>query len=462
MANTVIIGSQWGDEGKGKIVDILAQDSSCIVRYQGGNNAGHTVEFEGQKYVLHLLPSGILRPDKVGVIGNNVVIDPSELVKEMDGLEASGIEITPDRLKISHTAHVTFDYHKILDGAQGGKVGTTKRGIGPTYADKVDRVGFSIGDLCEMSNDDLRAAVRENLEEKNHRLKGYGVSPLKLDEVMAPIIKARDRLRPYVCEDIMGVINSHDGSVLFEGAQGTFLDLDLGGYPFVTSSNSTIGGVRTGTGCGNISLDRIIGILKAYTTRVGEGPFPTEFIPYDELKASFPDDAKLKEMGLTPREWEVQQYSREDVIAAAVSGDPEALSRYFGHVGNEFGATTGRPRRSGWLDLPMAKYARDVNGYTEFAITKLDVLNHLDTIKVCVGYEIGGKSVDHFPIRRMGECVPIYEELEGWKQSLDHVRNAEDLPGNALKYMAFIQRHLHTPLGSVGTGAGRKQIVDLL
>jgi len=463
MSNTILIGAQWGDEGKGANIDREADCHDLVVRYQGGANAGHTVRIDGAEYILHLLPSGILRAEKVNVVGNGVVIDPTQMISEIQEQVEKGIEITPENLKISHKAHIIFEYNKVLDAAKGGKIGTTKRGIGQTYADHANRIGLRVCDLYNLSDSDLRTKIEENLEEKNRELSARGAPAISLEAVLEPIFRARDEMERFVCNDIISVIYAHDGSILAEGAQGTMLDKDHGSYPFVTSSNTTIGGFYSGTGVGagpgGILFDEAIGILKAYTTRVGEGPFPTEFLPSHVVDASFPSEEELG--GMSHKEWERSKYTLEEVYDAARKGDPEALSRYCRFVGGEFGATTGRTRRTGWLDLPVARHAVRVNGLNMIAITKLDVLDQLEKIKVCVGYKINGREVDHFPEDQLEDCEPIYEELPGWGQNTTGVRRAKDLPGEALQYLAFIQEYLGVPNKVVGVGPGRKQVIDL-
>ena len=328
MGNTILFGTQWGDEGKGANIDRLAEKHDLVVRFQGGANAGHTVIIDNKKYVLHLLPSGILRADKVNVIGNNVVVDPFQVLKEISELKEQGINVNQEKLKISHIAPLILEYNRMLDAAKGGKIGTTGRAIGPTYADKCDRIGLRVCDLY-IGDDKLKEKIEENLLIKNLNLAFFKSPSISLEKVIEPLLKARDDLEPFVCKDIKKIVYSYDGSILGEGAQGTMLDNDHGTYPFVTSSNTTIGGFYTGTGAGGISIDNVLGILKAYTTRVGEGPFPTE------LNDEIGEDLRKK--------------------------------------GKEFGATTGRPRRCGWLDLMVGKYAQEVNGLTSVAITKLDV-----------------------------------------------------------------------------------------
>lgn len=420
MANTLVVGMQWGDEGKGKKIDQESEKHDVIVRYQGGGNAGHTVVIEDKKYALHLIPSGILRADKLNIIGHNVVIDPEEFAKEVEGLRSRGVEVSSRNLLVSHRAHMTLLYHKRLDVAReafkrkkGKQIGTTGRGIGSTYVDKYNREGIRVFKLNNM--DELAKKVEENLEITNFLLEHYSDKPLSLDEVMTGLIKNRELLLDFSHNDIGRVILERDGKVLGESAQGTLLDVDEGTYPFVTPSNPTIGGFYTGTGV-YINFKKVHGILKAYTTRVGEGPFPTEL--EDET------GERLRQRG------------------------------------HEFGTTTGRPRRCGWQDLAIARYAIRVNGINEISLTKLDVLDAEKSIKVCVGYNINGQKADYFPAEQMENCEPIYESLKGWEQDISGIRSWQDLPKNAKSYVSFIEQFLDVPVKQIGVGARRDQTID--
>jgi len=403
MANMVLVGTQWGDEGKGKIIDFLSKNMHYIVRYQGGNNAGHTVWVKGSQFILHLIPSGILWPSKKCVIGNGVVVDPHVLLEEIDELKKRGIRVE-GRLFISELAHVIFPYHRTLDKlkeAQRGdaRIGTTGRGIGPAYIDKVSRTGIRMIDL--LSKESFEAKLKVNVEEINRALKNYYKEPpIDFDALVKEYEGYARILKPYVV-NVSALLNNaidEKKSILFEGAQGTLLDVDFGTYPFVTSSNSTSGGACTGTGVGPTKIDGVIGVLKAYTTRVGEGPFPAEF-------------------------------------------DPE-MSKEIREKGGEYGATTGRPRRCGWLDMVMVHHSVMVNGITEFSLTKLDVLSGLDKIKICVAYKINGKVCKEFPadMSLLDKVIPVYEEMPGWKESLAGVRKFKGLPLNARKYIKYIEK----------------------
>jgi len=416
MPNTILIGMQWGDEGKGKDVDILSERHSAVVRYQGGGNAGHTVVIGDKKYALHLIPSGILR-GKLNIIGNNVVVNPFNLLKEMNDLRKDEIKVTPDNLRISEKAHLTLLYHVKLDEATGKKVGTTGRGIGPTYKDKIERIGIRMCDLFDPKG--LEEKVIKNLEVINPILECNYSPALSLEEVMQGLPEAAEKIIPFIQPNIGSLILKHKGSLLYEGAQGTFLDIDHGTYPFVTSSNPTIGGAFTGTGV-FIEFDNIIGILKAYTTRVGNGPFPTE------------QDNEIGK-GLRQR-------------------------------GEEFGTTTGRPRRCGWLDLFASKYAVMVNGINGISLTKLDILDGEETIKVCVGYELNGRKIEFedFSPHRMHEYKPVYTELSGWNKDITNSRKQEDLPANAGNYIKFIKNYLKVPVIRVGVGQKRDQTIQLV
>ena len=421
MANVIVIGAQWGDEGKGKITDLLSKSADVVVRYQGGVNAGHTVVVKDQTFKLHLIPSGILYRDTECLIGSGTVIDPKELIAELDKLD--GLGISSKNLFISETAHVTMPYHRMIDQASeerrgNKKIGTTKRGIGPTYADKSERTGIRICDLMDLS------AFREQLEwtinYKNIVLeKLYNLPPLDADEVFNEYEAYAERLRSHVVDSSLHIYNALQKrkNVLFEGAQGTLLDLDHGTYPYVTSSNPVAGGACIGSGIGPTVVDRVIGVAKAYTTRVGEGPFPTEL--FDEM------------------------------------GNALCMR------GAEFGTTTGRQRRCGWFDAVIGRYAVRINGLDCLAITKLDVLDEMDEIKVCVDYELDGKRCKDLPgnASSFSRCKPVYEVLPGWKQSTASCRKLEDLPKEALDYLEFLAKLMEVPIAIVSLGASRDQTI---
>src|SRR5882724_4733409 len=390
MANTILVGAQWGDEGKGKIIDFLTEKADLVVRAQGGNNAGHTVIVGGKKYVLHLIPSGILRPKKKCVIGNGVVIDPIAVAKEIAGLATQKIKVSKDNLLISDCAHLVLPYHRAIDEQREtrkgkNKIGTTKRGIGPAYGDKAARVGLRMGDLMQPALFSEKLALR--IKENNAVLKAFGAKPLKFAEVNAAYLEAGKKLAPFVGNTVVYLHKAIKAGkeILFEGAQGTFLDIDHGTYPFVTSSNTTAGGACTGSGVAPHRIDRVVGVLKAYTTRVGEGPLPTE-------------NAEIS-----------------DMLHA---------------LGREFGATTGRARRCGWFDAVATRHAQMVNGIDDLAITNVDGLDTLETIKVCIAYRDGKKRYDYIPndIEVLARCQPVYAEFEGWQEPLDKIRHWNKMP----------------------------------
>lgn len=423
MANVVIVGTQWGDEGKGKIVDLLAQYSDYVVRFQGGNNAGHTMVVDGEQFISHLIPSGIIQGNTC-IIGNGMVVDPEVLIHEMDYLSAKGVDVSPERLKISEKAHLIMPYHKGLDHAREAaskkkQIGTTGRGIGPCYEDKAARRGVRFVDLLD---DRFEENVRAVAEEKNFYLtEFYHCDPVSADEMIGRYRQYRDRLAPYVA-DISVVIDEAlraDKRVLFEGAQGTHLDIDHGTYPYVTSSNTVSGNACCGSGIGPGKIDRVTGIVKAYTTRVGKGPFPTEL--FDDI------------------------------------GD------YIQEKGAEFGATTGRRRRCGWIDIVMLKNAVRLNSLTGFAVTKLDVLGGIDTIHICTGYAYRGKPISHFPtsLGVLEECEPVYETMPGWGKDISAVRAYEDLPEAARAYLKRIEEMTETPVEIISVGPGRDQTIML-
>ena len=420
MANTILVGAQWGDEGKGKIIDVLTGEADIVVRTQGGNNAGHTVFIGKQKYVLHLIPSGILRKGKVCVIGNGVVVDPIGLVAELHGLAKLGIKVQ-DNLVLSETAHLVLPYHRELDEQREilkgkNKIGTTKRGIGPAYGDKAARVGLRVIDLVnpERFAEKLKVKIKEN----NEVLKAFGARPLSYKNVLETYAAAGRILRPFVANTVvyLHLAMQKQKNILFEGAQGTFLDIDHGTYPFVTSSNTTAGGACTGSGVPPHRMDRVMGVLKAYTTRVGEGPLPTE----------------------------------NSEIADLLHG-----------MGREFGATTGRARRCGWFDAVATRHAGMVNGLDDLAVTNVDGLDTLDVIRACIGYRLGGKTLDFVPndVEMLSRCEPVYVDFPGWKQSTTKARRWQDLPRAARTYLRAIAELTGASLSIVSVGPAREQTI---
>ena len=424
MATSMVIGTQWGDEGKGKIVDWIAERADVVVRSQGGNNAGHTVVVDDKAFALRLLPSGILYDDKQNIVGTGVVIDPKVLLQEIEGLEKQGK--SAKSLHISDRAHVIMPYHIALDMAEeasqgDAKIGTTKNGIGPCYADKVNRIGIRICDLYDMET--FKQKLAYNVEFKNKMLtKVYDAEPVNYDEILADYIKYAEALKPYVTDTNNAVLKAikEDKKVLFEGAQATMLDLDHGTYPFVTSSHPIAGGASTGAGVGPNYLKNIFGVVKAYATRVGAGPFPTE---------------QLNEIG-------------------------EELRT----LGHEFGTVTGRPRRTGWLDLMVVKYAAGLSSLDYLAITRLDILDSFKELKICVGYKLNGKNVEGFPasLTNLEACEPVYETLPGWETDISGIRSYDELPENARKYVERIAEVTGVPLGIVSVGPNRNQTIDLV
>ncbi|MCK5707576.1 MAG: adenylosuccinate synthase [Candidatus Aureabacteria bacterium] len=418
MANVFLIGAQWGDEGKGKIVDFLSSKKDIIVRFQGGNNAGHTVNIEEKKFVLHLIPSGILHKNKICVIGCGVVIDPKALLDEIDELTQRGIDIN-NRLKVSARAHVIFPYHKILDNVKEKKrgsdmIGTTCRGIGPAYVDKAMRMGLRMHDLVG-DKEIFYKKLKQNIKEKNVLLeKVFETEGVDFESVYKEYIEYAEKLRKYVCDVVSYIHNNaeEEKSFLFEGAQGTLLDVDFGTYPYVTSSHPTIGGTFTGCGVSPKYVDNVLGIAKAYTTRVGKGPFVTEL--NDEIGKN------LQEKG------------------------------------REFGATTGRPRRCGWFDALAVRYAVRVNGIDSLAITKLDILDGFKEIKICTSYKCGDKVIDQFPVD-VTNCIPQYETIEGWNSPTDNIRDYKDLPEKAVKYINRLSELTGVKISIVSVGAKRQQ-----
>jgi len=421
MPAIVLLGAQWGDEGKGKATDLLGDQVDYVVRYQGGNNAGHTVVIGDQKYALHLLPSGILSPNVIPVIGNGVVIDPAVLLTEIKGLNERGIDTS--KLKISTNAHLITPYHRTIDKVSErflgkSKIGTTGRGIGPAYADKINRIGIRVQDLFDPSI--LRQKIEAALHDKNQILiKVFNRKGITVDEVLDEYLGYAQVLKPYVVDTalLLDQALKSGKNVLLEGSQGTLLDVDHGTYPFVTSSNSTAGGASTGSGIGPTKITRVIGILKAYTTRVGSGPFPTEL--FDE--------------------------------------DGDALRK----IGGEVGVTTGRNRRCGWFDAPIARYAVRVNGLTDFFLTKLDVLTGWEKIPVCVAYELDGVRVEGLPASQTDfhHAKPIYEYLPGWKENISKAKSIEDLPNNAREYVKFLEKISGAPISAIGVGPGRDETI---
>jgi adenylosuccinate synthase len=421
MPAIVLLGAQWGDEGKGKATDLLGDRVDYVVRYQGGNNAGHTVVIGDQKYALHLLPSGILSPNVIPVIGNGVVIDPAVLLSEIKGLNERGIDTS--KLKISTNAHLITPYHRTIDKVSErflgkSKIGTTGRGIGPAYADKINRIGIRVQDLFDPSI--LRQKIEAALHDKNQILiKVFNRKGITVEEVLDEYLGYAQILKPYVVDTalLLDQALKSGKNVLLEGSQGTLLDVDHGTYPFVTSSNPTAGGASTGSGIGPTKITRVIGILKAYTTRVGSGPFPTELF----------------------------------------DADGDALRK----IGGEVGVTTGRNRRCGWFDAPIARYAVRVNGLTDFFLTKLDVLTGWEKIPVCVAYEVDGVRVEELPASQTDfhHAKPIYEYLPGWKENILKAKSVDDLPNNAREYVKFLEKVSGAPISAIGVGPGRDETI---
>ncbi|GKU25851.1 adenylosuccinate synthase [Clostridium folliculivorans] len=421
MSAFIVLGAQWGDEGKGKMTDYLAEEADVIVRFQGGNNAGHTVEVEDKQYKLHLIPSGVLYDSKLNIIGNGVVVDPKALFEEIDYLEDLGVKVTPEKLMISDRAHLIMPYHRVLDRlkeqARGkNDIGTTGKGIGPCYTDKYERSGIRICDL--LHKDVFTEKLKINVEAKNEYITTVlNGEALSFEEIYNDYIAYAERLRPYIQDTSVKVYDAikSNKQVLFEGAQGMLLDIDYGTYPYVTSSNTTSGGVSNGVGIGPTMITNAVGIAKAYTTRVGKGPFPTEL------------------------ENETGEWIREK--------------------GHEFGVTTGRARRCGWLDLVILKTTVRVCGLTSLAVTKIDTLAGLEKIKVCVGYKFNGAIIDYFPasLEDLAKCEPIYEEFDGWDESVADARSYEELPENAKKYLARIEEITDTKISIVSVGPRRDQ-----
>ncbi|MGN0027273.1 MAG: adenylosuccinate synthase [Clostridium sp.] len=423
MSAFVVLGAQWGDEGKGKMTDYLAEEAEVIVRFQGGNNAGHTVEVGEKQYKLHLIPSGILHDNKLNIIGNGVVVDPKALFTEIDYLEAEGVKVTPSKLIISDRAHVIMPYHKVLDKlkekARGkNDIGTTGKGIGPCYTDKFERSGIRVCDLID--EEVFKEKLKENIEFKNKYIVNVlGGEALNYDEILKEYLKLAERLRPYVQDTSVRLYDEikQDKNILFEGAQGMLLDIDYGTYPYVTSSNTTACGVASGSGIGPTMITNAVGIAKAYTTRVGKGPFPTEL------------------------DNEIGEWIREK--------------------GHEYGVTTGRSRRCGWLDAVILKTTVRVSGLTSLCVTKIDTLAGLEKLKICVGYKFDNKVIDYFPasLNDLAKCEPIYEEFDGWGDEVADARSYEELPENAKKYLTRIEELTGTKISIIGVGPRRDQTI---
>lgn len=421
MANIILVGAQWGDEGKGKVTDWLAERADVVVRYQGGSNAGHTVIHGGKTYKLHLVPSGILYPRVQCVIGPGVVVDPPGLLAELDALQAGGVSL--ENLLISRTAHVTMPYHRRLDAAEerqrgAAAIGTTGRGIGPTYTDKVNRTGIRLLDLLDRKA--LEARLQAVLPQKNAILTHvYGEAPFELTDILNEYLAYGERLRPFLTDAALTISRAvqRGASVLFEGAQGTMLDLDAGTYPFVTSSHPLAGGACLGTGVGPTAIDRVLGVAKAYTTRVGSGPFPTEM--------------------------------------------PAAEAERLRTAGSEFGTTTGRARRCGWLDAVVLRHAARMNGLTALALTKLDVLDDFEQIKLCVAYRLNGKVIHHVPdsMEDLAACEPLYDTHTGWMRSTRDVNELAALPEAAQAYLAAVAAAAGVPVALVGVGPAREALI---
>ena len=419
MTSVVVVGTQWGDEGKGKITDFLSQDAEVIARYQGGDNAGHTIVIDGKKFKLHLIPSGIFFPEKISVIGNGVVVNPKSLVKELEYLHAEGV--STDSLRVSDRAHVILPYHIKLDQLQeaakgDNKIGTTNKGIGPAYMDKAARVGIRIADLLD--KEVFAERLKTNLAEKNRLFtKMYGSEGLSFDDIFEEYYAYGQQIKQYVTDTSVILNDALDAGkrVLFEGAQGVMLDIDQGTYPFVTSSNPVAGGVTIGSGVGPSKINKVVGVCKAYTSRVGDGPFPTELSD------------------------EVGERIRE--------------------VGHEYGTTTGRPRRVGWFDSVVMRHSRRVSGITNLSLNCIDVLSGLDTVKICVDYDLDGKRIDYYPasLEQLKRCKPIYEELPGWEEDITGCRSLDELPENARNYVRRVGELVGVRISTFSVGPDREQ-----
>lgn len=423
MSNVVVVGTQWGDEGKGKVVDLLSAQVTKVVRFQGGNNAGHTLVVDGKKSIFHVIPSGIFHPDTRCLIGNGVVVDPEVFLEEIKGLFDKGIAINPKRLGVSGRAHLIMPYHKAIDIARekakgASRIGTTGRGIGPCYEDKVARAGIRVIDLTDP--DILKQKIKANLKEKNFYLANlFGAEPLEYQPIIERYLSIAHELSPFIADvstELDEAIRRNE-SILFEGAQGTQLDIDHGTYPYVTSSNPVAANACIGAGIGPKSLDSIVGIVKAYTTRVGAGPFVTELV--------------------------------------------DETGNYLQEKGQEFGATTGRPRRCGWLDLVVVRYSARINGLTHLAITKLDILTGLDPVNLCVGYEYKGKRLENIPAQLsiLDKCSPVYDAMDGWQEDISGARTFKDLPNNAQAYVKRIEDFVDVPVSIISVGSGRNETI---
>lgn len=420
MPGISVFGAQWGDEGKGRFVDFLASEADVVIRYQGGNNAGHTIIVDDATYTLHLLPSGLLYEGKLCVIGNGVVVDPGSLVSEIELLKSRGLSV--DALMISDRAHMVMPYHKLLDGicedsAGAAQIGTTKRGIGPCYTDKAARLGLR---MCDLLSDNFGSKLRSVLAQKNEILtKIYGQPAMDADSMLDEFAEYRDKLRPYICDTVRVCHDLYRSGkkMLFEGAQGMLLDIDFGTYPYVTSSHPISGGVSIGTGLPPYAVTEVVGVVKAYTTRVGKGPFVTEL---------------------------------EDEIGERIR-----------QKGHEYGATTGRPRRCGWLDLVIVGFAARTSGITSIALSRMDTLGGFDKVQVCVAYDIDGRLTKDFPasLEQLAKARPVYKEFDGWSDDISHVRRYEDLPKGAREYIDFIESETETPVGMIGVGPERSECV---
>ena len=420
MPGIAVFGAQWGDEGKGRFVDFLAKEADMVVRYQGGNNAGHTIIVDGTTYKLHLIPAGSLYDSKLCVIGNGVVVDPGSLLEEMDTLEEQGTKVK--NLIISDRAHMVMPYHNIMDGideqkAGDAKIGTTKRGIGPCYADKAARKGLR---MCDLVSDRFAEKLKAALDDKNELLtKIYGHEPLDYNDMLKQFESYKERLAPFICDTSKVCYDYYKQGkkLLFEGAQGMLLDIDYGTYPYVTSSHPTSGGVSMGTGLPPQVLTEVVGVVKAYTTRVGAGPFVTEL--------------------------------------------HDAMGELIRERGHEYGATTGRPRRCGWLDIVIVNFSVRINGITSIALSRMDTLGSIDKVKVCVGYEVGGEVVTNYPasLEELEDAKPVYKEFEGWSEDISDIRDYDELPKAAREYIEFIETQTGVPVGMIGVGPQREQCV---
>lgn len=429
MANVVVVGAQWGDEGKGKIVDWLSERADVIARFQGGHNAGHTLVIDGKVYKLHALPSGVVRGGKLSVIGNGVVLDPWHLMKEIATVREQGVDISPETLMIAENTPLIMPFHGELDRAReeaaskGTKIGTTGRGIGPAYEDKVGRRAIRVADLADEAT--LEARVDRALQHHDPLRKGLGVEPIDRDALIAQLKEIATEILPYAAP-VWKVLNEKRKAgkrILFEGAQGALLDIDFGTYPFVTSSNVIAGQAATGVGIGPGSIDYVLGIVKAYTTRVGEGPFPTELLNAD--------------------------------------GSPDADGERLGTRGHEFGTTTGRQRRCGWFDAALVRQTCATSGIKGICLTKLDVLDGFETLKICVGYDLDGETLDYLPTAadQQARCKPIYEEMPGWSDSTEGARSWNDLPANAIKYVKRVEELIDCPVALLSTSPEREDTI---